>query len=53
MIALACVTWPARALAAFDLVVLVFPVQIFVVLSQLDVSALWYLIAMITAGALR
>ena len=38
VIALACGTWPARTLAAADLVVLVFPGHIFSGLSQLDVS---------------
>ena len=50
VIALACGTWTARALAAVDLVVLVFPGQIFGGLSQLDVSAVGHLTAMITAA---
>ncbi len=51
VIALACGTWPARALAAVDLVVLVFPGHIFAGLSQLDVSAVGHLTAMLTAAA--
>jgi Rhomboid-like protein len=51
VIALACGTWPARALAALDLVILVFPGHIFGGLSQLDVSAVGHLTAMITAAA--
>ena len=51
VIALACGTWLARALAAVDLVVLVFPGHIFGGLSQLDVSAVGHLTAMITAAA--
>ena len=51
VIALACGTWPARALAAVDLVVLVFPGHIFGGLSQLDVAAVGHLTAMLTAAA--
>jgi hypothetical protein len=51
VIALACGTWPARALAAVDLAVLVFPGHIFGGLSQLDVSAVGHLTAMLTAAA--
>ena len=51
VIALACGTWIARALAAVDLAVLVFPGHIFGGLSQLDVSAVGHLTAMLTAAA--
>jgi hypothetical protein len=51
VIALACGTWLARALAAVDLVLLVFPGQIFAGLSQLDVAAVGHLTAMLTAAA--
>jgi hypothetical protein len=51
VIALACGTWLARALAAVDLVILVFPGHIFAGLSQLDVSAVGHLTAMLTAAA--
>ena len=51
VIALACGTWIARALAAVDLVVLVFPGHIFGGLSQLDVSAVGHLTALLTAAA--
>jgi hypothetical protein len=51
VIALACGTWLARALAAVDLVLLVFPGQIFAGLSQLDVAAVGHLAAMLTAAA--
>ena len=51
VIALACGTWPARALAALDLVILVFPGHIFGGLSQLDVSAVGHLTAILTAAA--
>jgi hypothetical protein len=51
VIALACGTWAARALAAVDLVVLVFPGHIFGGLSQLDVSAVGHLTALLTAAA--
>ena len=51
VIALACGTWPARALAAVDLVVLVFPGHIFSGLSQLDVTAVGHLTAVLTAAA--
>jgi hypothetical protein len=51
VIALACGGWLARALAAVDLVVLVFPGQIFAGLSQLDVPAVGHLTAALTAAA--
>jgi hypothetical protein len=51
VIALACGTWLVRALAAADLVVLVFPGDIFSGLSQLDVAAVGHLTAMLTAAA--
>lgn len=51
VIALACGTWLARTLAAIGLVLLVFPGQIFAGLSQLDVSAVGHLTAMLTATA--
>jgi hypothetical protein len=51
VIALACGTWFARALAAADLAVLVFPGHIFGGLSQLDVSAVGHLTATLTAAA--
>jgi hypothetical protein len=43
-------TWLARALAAIDLVILVFPGAIFGGLSQLDVAAVGHLTAMLTAA---
>src|SRR5262245_60622883 len=43
-------TWLARALAAVDLVILVFPGAIFGGLSQLDVAAVGHLTAMLTAA---
>jgi hypothetical protein len=51
VIALACGTWLARMLAAVGLVLLVFPGQIFAGLSQLDVTAVGHLTAMLTAAA--
>jgi hypothetical protein len=51
VIALACGGWLARTLAAADLVVLVFPGQIFGGLSQLDVAAVGHLTAALTAAA--
>jgi hypothetical protein len=51
VIALACGGWLARTLAAVDLVVLVFPGQIFGGLSQLDVAAVGHLTAALTAAA--
>jgi hypothetical protein len=51
VVALACGTWLARVLAAVDLVLLVFPGQIFAGLSQLDVAAVGHLTAMLTAAA--
>jgi hypothetical protein len=51
VIALACGSWLARALAAVDLVVLVFPGQIFGGLSHLDVPAVGHLTAALTAAA--
>jgi hypothetical protein len=50
VIALACGGWLARALAAVDLVVLVFPGQIFGGLSHLDVPAVGHLTAALTAA---
>jgi hypothetical protein len=44
-------TWAARALAAADLVILVFPGGIFEGLSQLEVAAVGHLTAMVTAAA--
>jgi hypothetical protein len=51
VIALACGGWLVRVLAAADLVVLVFPGQIFGGLSQLDVPAVGHLAAALTAAA--
>jgi hypothetical protein len=51
VIALACGGWLVRTLAAVDLVVLVFPGQIFDGLSQLDVAAVGHLTAGLTAAA--
>jgi len=51
VIALACGTWLARALAAVDFAVLVFPGHIFGGLRQLDVSAVGHLTAALTAAA--
>jgi hypothetical protein len=51
VIALVCGGWLARTLAAVDLVVLVFPGQIFGGLSQLDVAAIGHLTAALTAAA--
>lgn len=51
VIALACGSWPARALAALDFAVLVFAGDIFGGLSQLDVPAVGHLTAMFTAAA--
>jgi hypothetical protein len=51
VIALACGSRLARVLAAVDLVLLVFPGQIFAGLSQLDVAAVGHLVAMLTAAA--
>ena len=51
VIALACGTWLARALAAADFAVLVFLGHIFGGLSQLDVSAVGHLTAALTAAA--
>jgi Rhomboid-like protein len=50
VVALALGTWLARALAAVDLVILVFPGDIFGGLSQLDVAAVGHLTAMLTAA---
>jgi hypothetical protein len=44
-------TWLVRALAVVDLVILVFPGNIFGGLSQLDVAAVGHLTAMLTATA--
>jgi hypothetical protein len=51
VVALARGTWLARALAAADLVILVFPGAIFGGLSRLDVAAVGHLTAMLTAAA--
>jgi hypothetical protein len=51
VVALTCGTWLVRALAAVDLVILVFPGNIFGGLSQLDVAAVGHLTAMLTATA--
>ena len=51
VIALACGSRLARALAAVALVVLVFPGHIFAGLSQLDLAAVGHLTAMVTAAA--
>jgi len=50
VVALALGTWLARVLAAVDLVILVFPGDIFGGLSQLDVAAVGHLTAMLTAA---
>ena len=50
VVALALGTWLARALAAVDLVILVFPGAIFGGLSHLDVAAVGHLAAMLTAA---
>jgi hypothetical protein len=50
VIALACGGWLVRTLAAVDLVVLVFPGQIFGGLSHLDVAAVGHLTAALTAA---
>jgi hypothetical protein len=50
VVALTCGTWLARALAAVDLVILVFPGDIFGGLSHLDVAAVGHLTAMLTAA---
>ena len=50
VVALALGTWLARALAAVDLVILVFPGDIFGGLSQLGVAAVGHLTAMLTAA---
>jgi hypothetical protein len=51
VIAVACGTWPARAAAALDFVVLVVGGHIFGGLSHLDVSAVGHLTALVTAAA--
>jgi hypothetical protein len=51
VVALACGGWLVRALAAVDLVILVFPGGIFDGLSQLDMPAVGHLTAMLTAAA--
>jgi len=51
VIAVVCGTWLARAAAALDFAVLVFGGHIFSGLSQLDVSAVGHLTAMVTAAA--
>ena len=50
VVALALGTWLARALAAIDLVILVFPGDIFGGLSQLGVAAVGHLTAMLAAA---
>jgi hypothetical protein len=51
VIAVICGTWLGRAAAVLDFAVLVFGGHIFAGLSQLDVSAVGHLTAMITAAA--
>ncbi len=51
VIALMCGTWLARVLAVVDAALLVFPGHIFRGLSQLDVSAVGHLTAVLTAAA--
>jgi hypothetical protein len=51
VIALMCGTWLARVLAVVDGALLVFPGHIFRGLSQLDVSAVGHLTAVLTAAA--
>jgi len=51
VIAVVCGTWLARAAAALDFALLVFGGHIFSGLSQLDVSAVGHLTAMVTAAA--
>ena len=51
VIAVVCGTWLARAAAALDFAVLVFGGHIFAGLSQLDVSAVGHLTALLTAAA--
>lgn len=51
VVALVFGSWLARALAAADLVILVFPGAIFGGLSQLDVAAVGHLTALLTAAA--
>jgi hypothetical protein len=51
VIAVVCGTWPARAAAALDFAVLVFGGHIFSGLSQLDVSAVGHLTALVAATA--
>ena len=50
VIAVVCGTWLARAAAALDFAVLVFGGHIFSGLSQLDVSAVGHLTALVTAA---
>ena len=52
VIAVVCGTWPARAAAALDFVVLVVGGHIFGGLSHLDVSAVGHLTAILTAAVL-
>jgi hypothetical protein len=52
VIAVICGTWLARALAVLDFAVLVFGGHIFSGLSDLDVSAVGHLTAMLTAAAI-
>jgi hypothetical protein len=51
VIAVICGTWLARALAVLDFAILVFAGHIFSGLSDLDVSAVGHLTAMLTAAA--
>ena len=51
VIAVVCGTWLARAATALDFAVLVFGGHIFAGLGHLDVSAVGYLTALITAAA--
>lgn len=51
VIALLCATWSWRVLAALDLLLLVFVARIFAGLTNLDVSAVGHLTAIVTAAA--
>jgi hypothetical protein len=51
VVALLCGTWQWRVLAALDLLLLVFVARIFAGLTQLDVSAVGHLTAIVTAAA--
>lgn len=50
VVALLCASWPWRALAALDLLLLVSVARIFAGLTSLDVSAVGHLTAMVTAA---